>query len=136
MSTTVKTTYMGDLRTEATHLQSSTMLITDAPLDNHGKGEAFSPTDLLSTALGGCMLTIMGIAARTHGFDIDGTTAETTKIMGTSPRRVVEIVISLTFPREYSDKHRRIIEACAKECPVANSLHPDLKQTIIFNYKK
>lgn len=136
MSTTVKTTYMGDLRTEATHLQSSTMLITDAPVDNHGKGEAFSPTDLLSTALGSCMLTIMGIAARTHGFDIDGTTAETTKIMGTSPRRVVEIVISLTFPHEYSDKHRRIIEACAKECPVANSLHPDLKQTIIFNYKK
>ena len=132
---TVKTVYQGDLRTQATHIQSNTTILTDAPTDNHGRGEAFSPTDLLATALGSCMLTIMGIAASTHGFNIDGTEVETTKIMGTDPRRVVEIVVTLNFPSDYSDKHKRIIEACAKECPVANSLSADLKQTITFNYK-
>lgn len=133
---TVKTTYIGGLRTEAEHLQSGSKIITDAPTDNNGKGEAFSPTDLLATALGSCMLTIMGISSRTHGFDIDGTTVNTTKVMGTSPRRVVEIIVEINFPHDYEDKHKRIIEAAAKECPAANSLHPDLKQTIIFNYKK
>lgn len=132
--TTVKTTYLGDLRTEATHLQSGTKILTDAPTDNQGRGEAFSPTDLLATALGSCMLTIMGIGARTHGFSIDGTQVEITKVMGTAPRRVVEIVVELTFPSSYSDKHRRVIEVSAKECPVASSLHPDLKQTLIFHY--
>lgn len=134
--TTVKTIYQGNLRTQATHLQSNTTIFTDAPTDNHGLGEAFSPTDLVATALGSCMLTIMGIAAKTHGFDIDNTHVDITKVMGTAPRRIVEIVVTLNFPNDYSDKHKRIIEACAKECPVANSLHPDLKQTIIFNYKK
>lgn len=133
---TVKTTYLGGLRTEATHLQSGSQILTDAPTDNNGKGEAFSPTDLLATALGSCMLTIMGISSRAHEFDIDGTVVNTTKVMGTAPRRVVEIIVELNFPHDYSDKHKRIIEAAAKECPVANSLHPDLKQTIIFNYKK
>lgn len=133
---TVKTIYKGDLRTEAEHLQSGTKLLTDAPTDNNGKGEAFSPTDLLATALGSCMLTIMGIASRTHGFDIEGTVVNTTKVMGTAPRRVVEIVVELNFPHDYEEKHKHIIEAAAKECPAANSLHPDLKQTIIFNYKK
>lgn len=134
--TTVKTIYQSNLRTQATHLQSNTTILTDAPTDNHGLGEAFSPTDLVATALGSCMLTIMGIAAKTHGFDIDGTLVDITKVMGTAPRRIVEIVVTLNFPSDYSDKHKRIIEACAKECPVANSLHPDLKQTITFNYKK
>lgn len=134
MATTVKTTYIGDLRTEATHLQSGTKILTDAPVDNHGRGEAFSPTDLLATALGSCMLTIMGIAASTHGFDINGTNVNITKVMATSPRRVAEIIVELNFPSDYSTKHRRIIEAAAKECPVAASLHPDLKQTLIFNY--
>lgn len=133
--TTVKTTYLGELRTEAQHLQSGTKIITDAPSDNNGKGEAFSPTDLLATALGSCMLTIMGIASRVHGFEIDGTELNITKVMGTAPRRVVEIIIELNFMHSYDAKHKKIIESAAKECPVANSLHPDLKQTLIFNYK-
>ncbi|CDN32839.1 putative stress-induced protein OsmC [Mucinivorans hirudinis] len=133
---TIKTVYLGELRTQAEHLQSGTKIITDAPTDNQGKGEAFSPTDLLATSLGSCMLTIMGIAARTHGFDIDGTRVTTTKVMGTNPRRVVEVILEMQFPNNYEDKHKRIIEAAAKECPVANSLHPDLKQTVTFIYGK
>jgi putative redox protein len=133
---TVKTSYLGDLRTEATHIRSGKKITTDAPIDNQGKGEFFSPTDLLATALGSCMLTIMGIAARTHGFDIDGTDVSITKVMGTNPRRVVEVAVELNFPHDYSEKQKRIIEISAKECPVANSLHPELKQTVVFNYKK
>lgn len=133
---TVHTIYEGDLRTKATHVQSDTTILTDAPTDNHGRGEAFSPTDLLATALGSCMLTIMGIAAKAHGFDVDGTQVDITKVMGTAPRRVVEIIVELNFPCDYSDKDKRFIEAAARECPVANSLHPDLKQTIKFNYAR
>lgn len=133
---TVRTVYVGNLRTEATHIQSGTSILTDAPSDNHGLGEAFSPTDLVATALGSCMLTIMGISSKAHGFDIDGTVLDITKVMGVEPRRIVEIIVNIDFPSDYSDKHKRIIEACAKECPVANSLHPDLKQTFSFNYKK
>lgn len=132
---TVKTVYLGDLRTEATHIRSNNTIVTDAPVDNQGKGEYFSPTDLLAASLGSCMLTIMGIAARTHGFDIDGAAVSITKVMGTNPRRVVEIVVELTFPHSYSVKEKKIIELSAKECPVANSLHPDLKQTVIFKYQ-
>ncbi len=132
---TAKTIYLGNLRTEATHVRSGQKIVTDAPVDNQGKGEFFSPTDLLATALASCMLTIMGIAARTHGFDIDGTEVKITKVMGVNPRRVVEVIVELNFPRSYSVKEKRIIELSAKECPVANSLHPDLKQTVVFNYK-
>ncbi|MDR1552901.1 MAG: OsmC family protein [Prevotellaceae bacterium] len=132
---TIKTTYLGELRTEATHIQSNSTIHTDAPVDNKGTGEAFSPTDLFAASFGSCMLTIMGISAKAHGFDIDGTTAKTTKVMGSNPRRIVEIIVELTFPKNnYSAKEKKIIELCAKECPVANSLHPDLKQTVIFNY--
>ena len=88
---TVETIYLGELRTEATHVQSGSKILTDAPTDNHGKGEAFSPTDLVATALGSCMMTIMGIAAQTHGIDIDGTKLHITKIMSASPRRIGEI---------------------------------------------
>lgn len=133
---TVKTSYLGDLRTEATHVRSGKKITTDAPIDNQGQGEYFSPTDLLATALGSCMLTIMGIAARTHGFDIDGTDVSITKVMGTNPRRVVEVIVELNFPHNYSEKQKKIIELSAKECPVANSLHPELKQTVVFNYKE
>ncbi len=134
---TVRTKYISDLRTEATHVRSGVKLTTDAPVDNQGKGEFFSPTDLLATSLGSCMLTIMGIAARTHGFNIDGADVSITKIMGTDPRRVVEIVVELTFPHNnYSAKERKLLELSAKECPVANSLHPDLKQNIIFKFKE
>jgi uncharacterized OsmC-like protein len=127
--------YLGELRTEAVHTLSKNKLTTDAPPDNQGKGEFFSPTDLLATSLGTCMLTIMGIAARTHGFDIDGTKVGITKVMGTNPRRVVEVIVELTFPHNnYSPKERKLLELSAKECPVANSLHPDLKQTVKFEF--
>jgi len=125
--------YIGELRTEAEHVRSGNKIITDAPIDNQGKGEYFSPTDLLATSLGCCMVTIMGIAAHTHGFSIDGTTIDVTKVMGINPRRVVEIIINLHFPHNsYSAKERKLIELSAKECPVAQSLHPDLKQTVNF----
>jgi len=134
---TVRTKYIGGLRTEAIHVRSGVKITTDAPIDNQGKGEFFSPTDLLATSLGSCMLTIMGISARTHGFDIDGTEVSITKVMGTEPRRVVEIVVELTFPHNnYSAKERKLLQLSAKECPVANSLHPDLKQNIIFKFKE
>lgn len=133
---TIKTIYQGGLRTEATHLDSSTTILTDAPKDNQGNGEAFSPTDLLATSLGSCMLTIMGIAARTHSIEIEGTEAEITKIMAAEPRRVAEIKIIFNFPKEveYSAKERKILEAAAHSCPAAKSLHPDLVQNITFNF--
>jgi putative redox protein len=132
---TVETTYLGELRTEATHVFSGTKIITDAPLDNQGKAESFSPTDLLTASLGSCMMTIMGIAAREHGIDIDGTTCSLTKIMAADPRRVSEIQVVLTFPKgDYSDKQKAILERSALTCPVAKSLHPDLIQNVKFNY--
>lgn len=133
---TSKITYNGGLRTTSVHLQSGTEIITDAPVDNKGKGEAFSPTDLLATSLGNCMLTIIGIAAGEHGFNIDGTTCEITKIMAKEgPRRVAEIVVDFQFPaNEYSDKVKTIIERSAHTCPVAYSIHPDIKKTVTFNY--
>lgn len=132
---TVKSVYKGQLRTEMTHQQSGTTIITDAPTDNHGKGESFSPTDLVAAALGGCMMTIVGIAAEKHGFNIDGTQCSTTKIMQADPRRIAEIIIDMEFPGSYSDKEKKIIEAAAYSCPVHHSLHPDVKKTIRFIYK-
>ncbi len=105
---TIEATYLGGLRTEATHLQSGTKIITDAPVDNNGKGETFSPTDLLAASLGSCMLTIMGIAANTHGIDIDGTKTSITKIMAASPRRVAEVVVTtLLFLRSIPIRRKR-----------------------------
>ena len=134
MATTVEAIYTGDLRTAATHLQSGTVINMDAPLDNHGKGEGFSPTDLVATALGGCMATIMGISAQTHGFDIEGTRLEITKVMANDPRRIAEIRVEFFFPRDYDTKVKRIIELAAKQCPVGYSLHPDLIQSIFYHY--
>lgn len=132
---TVETVYLGELRTQATHLGSGNQLITDAPLDNQGKGEAFSPTDLLATALGSCMLTVMGIAAREQKVSMDGTTCSITKIMGTEPRRIAEVQITFNFPAEnYTDKVKIILERAAHTCPVSKSLHPDLKETLVFNW--
>jgi putative redox protein len=127
--------YTGDLRTEALHLASGQKIITDAPLDNNGKGEAFSPTDLMSTSLGSCMLTIIGIAAKTHHFSIDGTELRISKVMKSNPRSVSEIIIEFTFPKlNYGEKEKNIIEKAAKSCPVALSLGNDLKQTVVFKY--
>lgn len=133
---TSRITYNGDLRTSAVHEQSGIEIITDAPVDNKGKGEAFSPTDLLATSLGNCMLTIIGIAANEHGFDIKGTTTAITKVMAAEgPRRVAEIVVDFQFPQNgYSDKVKTIIERAALTCPVYYSLHPDIKKTVTFNY--
>jgi putative redox protein len=133
--TTIETKYLGELRTEAKHVRSGSTLITDAPIDNKGRGEAFSPTDLLATSLGSCAMTIIGIAAQNHGFNVDGTGMRITKIMAESPRRVAEVVIEFDFPKNnYSDKEKAIIENAARTCPVAKSLHPDLKQTMEFNF--
>jgi len=135
MNETITTIYVGELRTEATHVYSGNKLITDAPLDNQGKAESFSPTDLLATSLGSCMLTIMGISAREHGFNIDGTKVKIWKMMESNPRRVGEIKIELSFPKNnYSEKEKKFIEKAAFTCPVNLSLHPELKKTIIFNY--
>lgn len=132
---TIKTVYLGDLRTENEHLQSGNKIITDAPTDNQGKGEAFSPTDLLATALGNCIMTIMGIKARDNGIDITGTEIEITKIMASEPRRVTEVIVEFHFPKKgYTDEEKQIVESVAGISPVPLSLHPDLKQTIIFNW--
>lgn len=132
---TVETFYLGDLRTEMTHIQSGNKVITDAPVDNNGKGEYFSPTDLVAAALGSCMLTIMGMAAKTHNINIEGTKVSITKVMNASPRRIGEIMIDFSFPGEFTAKEKRILEAAGETCPVAFSLHPDIKQTIRYIYK-
>lgn len=135
MDTTATLEYLGDLQLKATHTRSGEFIITDAPVDNNGKGSAFSPTDLMATSLGLCMITIMGIAANNSGFSIEGTKARVTKIMASDPRRVGEVVIELDFPdHNYSEKQKQIIKQCAKICPVSQSLHPDLKQTVTFNF--
>lgn len=131
---TAKVIYTGNLRTECTHLRSGSMIETDAPVDNKGKGERFSPTDLVATALAACIVTTMGIAGDTHGINIDGTECEVEKIMASDPRRIGEIKVHILMPsgRLYSDKEKTILERAALTCPVAKSLHPDLKETISF----
>lgn len=132
---TSKITYLGNLRTEAIHLKSGNTIITDAPPDNNGKGEAFSPTDLLSTSLGACMLTIMGIVAQRHNINIEGAKVEITKIMESNPRRVGEIIVEFTMPKNnYTIKEKELLENAALTCPVAKSLSAELKQTVFFNY--
>ncbi len=135
MGITVKTTYLGDLRTENIHLQSGSKIITDAPTDNRGKGEAFSPTDLLATSLGNCIMTIMGIKAMDNNIDISGTELNITKIMASDPRRVAEVVLEFNFPdKGYSQEEKEMIESVAGVSPVPLSVHENLKQTIIFNW--
>jgi putative redox protein len=132
---TAETIYVGELRTQATHNASGVSILTDAPVDNHGKGAAFSPTDLLATSLGSCMLTIMGIEAGKRGFDINGTRVTITKHMASNPRRVSAIDVELTFPHnQYNDQEKRLLSHISKTCPVALSLHPDILQNIIIHY--
>ena len=126
--------YSSELRTESTHLQSGETYITDAPIDNEGKGEAFSPTDIIATGLANCMLTIMGIVAKRKSLDIEGTKAEVTKIMGTEPRRISEINIDFFFPKSYDKNSKQLLQTAAINCPVAKSLANDLTQTINFHY--
>ena len=124
--------YEGQLRTRCTHLASGTSIDNDAPKDNQGKGEAFSPTDMVATALGSCMLTIMGIKARDLGIELEGTEAQITKKMGDSPRRIVAIDIVLKFPHDWDAKTKTLLERAAANCPVHYSLHPDIEKNIDF----
>lgn len=132
---TSKVTYLGDLRTECEHLQSKNKFITDAPVDNQGMGEAFSPTDTVATALASCMLTIIGIKARDHGLDVKGTYAEVTKTMAADPRRISGIKVAIAFPTSFDDKNKKILERAAKTCPVLYSLHPEIVLDISFEYQ-
>jgi len=133
---TAKTVYKGDLRTEAVHVRSGNKITTDAPPDNKGKGEYFSPTDLVATALGSCIFTIMGIAARERGFSIDGATCSITKIMAENPRRIGEIKIEFDLTGVvYTDKQKKILEACVKTCPVSLSLNESLFQNVKLNFR-
>lgn len=127
--------YLENLRSQATHNQSGSHIMIDAPTDNQGLGEAFSPTDLVATALGACMLTIMGIAAKTHQIDMAGTKVEVEKIMGSTPRRIAQINITISLPPNgYTDRQKQILEVAARGCPVTKSLHPDLVQNVVFVY--
>jgi putative redox protein len=127
--------YQGDLRCEARHEPSGMVLTTDAPVDNEGKGESFSPTDLAATSLGTCMLTIMGIAARKQGVDLAGTTVRVVKEMSARPpRRIARLSVVFTIPLPASHEKRVLLETAAKNCPVHLSLHPDVEQVMRFDW--
>jgi len=132
--TTSTSKYSGELRTQSVHTQSGETYITDAPKDNEGKGEAFSPTDIVATSLANCMMTIMGIVSKRKGLIIEGTEAKIDKFMGTDPRRITEIKIDFYFPVNFSEDERKLLEKSALNCPVAKSLSSDLKQNIEFHY--
>ncbi|HRN36746.1 MAG TPA: OsmC family protein [Flavobacteriales bacterium] len=128
--------YLGGLRTEAVHLRSGSTINTDAPIDNHGKGEAFSPTDLMSTSLACCMMTLMGIAAEAHKIDLNGLEARVVKHMAANPRRVDRIELAFTLNGSQLDRHQReLLEHAARTCPVAMSLGKGLAQEVTFSYK-
>lgn len=132
---TAEIIYEGRLRTLAVHIQSGYEIVTDAPTDNHGQGAAFSPTDLVATALGSCMLTIMGIYANTHGLAIEATRVSITKVMASEPRRISEVKVRMQIPAgTLKDIERKKLENVALTCPVAKSLHPDIKQDVVFEY--
>ena len=129
-----KVKYKGELRTEAEHLRSGKTIITDAPIDNQGKGEAFSPTDLVATALASCMMTIMGIVAERDEIELEGTMAEVEKIMAENPRRIGEIKIKIKFSQKLNRYERDKLERAARSCPVSGSLNHNLKETVEFIY--
>lgn len=129
--------YLGDLRVECVHQQSGTVLVTDAPKDNNGKGEAFCPTDLCATALAACAMTIIGIYGKKHDVDVSGMTASVTKEMSANPRRIGKIEVTFVMPdREFTDKQKTMIERAAHTCPVHLSLHPDVEQVFTFKWSK
>lgn len=132
---TSKVTYLGELRTSSIHLQSGSEIISDAPVDNNGKGAAFSPTDTVANGLASCMFTVMGIKAQDFGVDFSGSTAEVIKIMAAEPRRISEIHVTFTMNLVADEKTKTILERTAMTCPVFYSLHPDIKKEIVFNWK-
>ena len=129
-----KIIYKGELRTEAIHIESGNVIITDAPKDNQGRGNAFSPTDLVATALGSCMLTIMGIVAKRKSIDIDGSKAEIEKNMSKDPRRISEICIKIYFAKPIDKTNRELLERAAQTCPVSKSLNDELNEIVQFIY--
>ncbi len=132
---TSKVTYLGDLRTSSIHIQSGTEILSDAPIDNNGKGEAFSPTDTVANGLATCMMTIMGIKSRDLEVDLQGSTAEVVKIMNADPRRIAAIEIVFEMQGTDDQKNKTILERAAMTCPVFLSLHPDVEKRITFNWK-
>lgn len=132
---TAHISYQGNLRTQLMHYQSGTIINTDAPTDNQGKGELFSPTDLAATSLAACMMTLMGIAANGHSFTLGEVSADIQKIMASNPRRIDKIQIDFVFPQSnYDEKQKEILKKAALNCPVAKSLHPDIDQEITFEF--
>lgn len=131
--TTIKSSYRGELRTEASHLQSGTTLVTDAPVDNQGKGESFSPTDLVATGLASCMLTIMGIVAERHGWDLSRATASATKVMAADPvRRIARIEVTINIPGAFDAQARAALEKAALGCPVHATLGSSVEMPVEF----
>ena len=130
-----KIIYEGNLRNRMTHLYSGTEVLSDAPLDNQGLAQAFSPTDMVATSLGSCMMTVMGIKARNMNLDLKGTEIEITKVMASDPRRISEIHATVKFPKNiFEDKDKAILENTARTCPVAKSLHPEIRQVMEFQW--
>jgi putative redox protein len=132
----MKAIYLGELRTEAEHIKSGNKILIDAPVDNNGKGEAFSPTDLVCSALASCMITIIGIVANRENLDIRGLKVDIEKIMAQNPRKIAEIKLDFTMPDsvQMSDKQKEVLKRAAHTCPVALSLDPSVKQTVNFNF--
>lgn len=126
--------YLGDLRTEAKHIQSDSFISTDAPVDNNGMGSLFSPTDLAATSLASCMLTVMGIAAKTSGLDFQNITASVKKVMESGPRRISEIHVVVEVKHNWSEKEKSRMQHVALNCPVAKSLHPSIQQVVDFRF--
>lgn len=135
MSHKIESSYLGELRVSSTHLASNTEIITDAPVDNNGKGESFSPTDLVATALGTCMITVMGIYAEKNGILMPNVYSRTNKVMSSTPRKISKLKIEIIFgDNQLSEVEKQSLKDVALNCPVAKSLHPDLKQEIEFNF--
>ena len=135
MNHSIENNYVGKLRTSSTHLPSGETIITDAPTDNNGKGEAFAPTDLVSSALCSCMTTVMGICAEKGNFEMPNSSAKVTKIMSAEPRKISEIIVELSFEKNtLTDTQKNKLISVGENCPVAKSLNPDIKQTIKFNF--
>ncbi|MGG5506827.1 MULTISPECIES: OsmC family protein [unclassified Myroides] len=129
-----KIKYLGDLRTESVHLQSGEKIVTDAPVDNHGRGQAFSPTDMVTNAAGSCAMTIMGIKANEMNVDLVGSTIEVYKEMQADPRRIKKITLNISMWSNADEKQRVILERVAMHCPVLLSLHPEIEKEVTFNW--
>ncbi len=135
MNHSIINNYIGELRTYSKHIKSGEVIITDAPTDNNGKGEAFAPTDLVSSALCSCMTTVMGICAEKGGFKMPNSSAKITKVMSVDPRKIKEIKVELTFEEnDLTEAQKKKLKNVGENCPVAKSLHPDINQVITFNF--